>query len=144
MKKNDFKKIAKSLGIAVPASLLFISNASATPVNTPQLSTIKSFDILFSKGNSNEVINRISLFGKTSENDDKFALHVNNHSNTKSNHTNQHSNTYHSDYHANSEGYSTATMCVVHTNNHTNVQGSNSHTDHTSPHTNQHTDNPNC
>jgi hypothetical protein len=142
--KKDFKKIALSLGIVIPASLLPIGNANATSARTTLPNNNPLIEQLVGKKNSNEVINRIYILGKETENDNFFTYHSNNHTNSNGNHTNQHSNTYHSDYHTNREGYSTEYACVVHTNNHSNTPGSNSHTDYTSDHTNSHTDNPNC
>ncbi|MDR2148832.1 MAG: hypothetical protein LBE91_20520 [Tannerella sp.] len=143
-KRNDFKKIAQSLGIIIPASLLIVGNVNATPTKITQPCNNQLVKQLISKKSSNEVINRISLFVKISENNDDFVLHTNNHTNSESNHTNTHSNSYHSDYHTNVEGYSDERSCVVHNNTHSNTPGESSHTDYTSEHTNQHTDNPDC
>jgi hypothetical protein len=142
--KKDFKKIALSLGIAIPASLLSIGDANATQTNTVLPGNNPLIEQLVVKKTSNEIVNRISLFGKTSESDDFFAYHTNNHTNSNGNHTNRHTNTYHSDFHTNREGYSAANACVVHTNSHSNTPSSTSHTDYTSEHVNRHTDNPNC
>jgi len=59
-KKSDLKKIAKSLGIAIPASLLFATNANAIQTSTATIN--KSMQIVensISSQNKNEVMNHI-------------------------------------------------------------------------------------
>ncbi|MDR1974578.1 MAG: hypothetical protein LBQ31_07895 [Bacteroidales bacterium] len=140
--KEDLKKVALSLGIAIPASLLSIGNANSVPTNTELTNSNQLIEQITKKQGSNEVINRITLGLRISENGTLLA-HANAHTD-RATHTDRHSNQPHSNYHSNNQGYSAGTTCVQHTDNHTDRSGDSSHTNANSGHTNTHTDNPDC
>ncbi|MDR0988594.1 MAG: hypothetical protein LBM06_03920 [Prevotellaceae bacterium] len=142
-KDDGFKRIAKSLGIVIPASLL-CGTANATPISAELPSDKQLLEQFDKRTASNEVINRLSLFGSNSYENNVSAVHSNSHTNAEGNHTNQHENTNHGDYHTNNRGYNSGTACYEHANNHSNTPQSSSHTNFNNPHTNNHSDNPNC
>ena len=58
-KKSDFFKIAQSLGVAIPASLLFATNVDAAQVNTIS-SNIETIENSINLQEENEVMERIA------------------------------------------------------------------------------------
>lgn len=160
---NEFKKIAKQLGIAVPACLLSIGVANAETIKENEVS--KNINAAVSEiSKSNLVNNEVVKFLTTDFTNcmDKLSPdHTNYHSDTGA-HTNDHANTNHINRHSNVDAKTTYTQtkdangnwikvpsCTPHTNNHSNSGADvNRHTNSGNPnHTNEHTNkkyNPNC
>lgn len=150
---NEFKKIAKQLGIAIPACLLSIGVANAETIKENEMS--KSINAAVSEiSKSNLVNNEVVKFLTTDfmNSMDKLSPdHTNYHSNAGGDHADHHSNTSHTDVHSNRD----ATMnrqtnqCMPHANSHTNSGTNvNQHTNRgNAHHTDAHTDKttkPNC
>ena len=136
-RRKDFKKIAQSLGIAIPASLLFAGNVNATPAAIVNNSEFDATENIVKMQKDNEVINRITLSLRMNE-DGSMLAHNNAHTDVGGNHTDYHSNTPHANNHTN-KNVGTGTMCT-HSDVHTNRDGNNSHTNYgQKTHTNNHT-----
>ena len=155
---NEFKKIAKQLGIAIPACLLSIGVANAETVKENEMS--KSINAAVSEiSKSSLVNNEVVKFLTTDYTNGMVKLapdHTNYHSNAGGDHADQHSNSNHVNRHSNVDAkttytrmqnpdgtYSNVPSCTPHTNNHSNSGSNvNSHTNrgnkvHTNKHTNQ-------
>jgi len=116
-KKSEFLKIAQSLGIAIPVSLLFATNANATPVKITSLSNVQDIVQPNNEQNSNAVIDRIKLSISTNDDGNLLAhldahtdkpCHNNIHTNkgSKENHTNEHLDSKkHCNTHVNNNDY---------------------------------------
>lgn len=160
---NEFKKIAKQLGIAIPACLLSIGVANAETIKENEVS--KNINAAVSEiGKSSLVNNEVVKFLTTDFANGMDRLspdHTNHHSDTGP-HTNDHSNRSHLNTHSNVDArttytnvknpdgtYSRVPSCTPHTNNHSNSGANiNQHANSGNPnHTDQHTNqsyNPNC
>lgn len=127
---NEFKKIAKQLGIAIPACLLSIGVANADPVKENKVS--KSINAVVSEiSNNNLVNNEVVKFLTTdfTKGLDKFSPnHTNSHVDRPANHTDNHDNVYHSNYHSDRSAYNNGNQCIPHSNNHDNTPARNRHT----------------
>lgn len=147
---NEFKKIAKQLGIAIPACLLSIGVANAETVKENEVSkSINAAVREISKSNlpNNDVVKFLTTdFTKNVEK--MIPDHTDFHTNQGGNHADHHSNTSHADYHSNKDARQTSNQCIPHSNSHTNRDGYNSHTNsgnksHSDYHTNRNVK-PNC
>lgn len=136
-KRNDFKEIAKSLGIAIPVSLLFAGNANATPVNTIVNESMQIVEKSMRLQGENEVISRIVWVLDANKKSLDLAAHTDTHSNVSGSHTDNHSNRAHADTHTNRNNG--ANVCPSHTDKHSNVSGTDSHTNSRTPHADRHT-----
>jgi len=136
-KKSDFFKIAQGLGIAIPASLLFATNANATPANIIENKSMQIVENSISLQDKNEVVNRIVWELNTNKKPFDLAAHTDNHTNNAAKHTNNHTNTQHANTHTNRNNG--ADVCPSHTDSHSNTSGTNSHTNSNTPHSNYHT-----
>lgn len=149
---NEFKKIAKQLGIAIPACLLSIGVANAETVKNNEVS--KNINAAVSEISKNSLVNNEVVKFLTSDfskNDDRMTPdHSDFHTNQGGNHADHHANQSHSDYHSNIDAKNNprTQTCTPHSNNHTNTNGYSQHTNSgNKKHTDYHTDrniNPNC
>ena len=99
--KSNFKKIAQSLGIAIPASLLLTSNVNAKEMSDNKLLKDSENTIALKQNvNSNEVFKYI--VNKTPS--QNFIAHCNSHSDYDK-HTNAHTDNDTRNYHTNSKGH---------------------------------------
>jgi len=90
--KSDFLKIAQGLGIAIPASLFFATNANAMPAKIRPLNNVQIIVQSVEGQSSNAVINRIIL--NVPNNDEKQLAHTDTHTNeTCCPHCDMHANT---------------------------------------------------
>jgi hypothetical protein len=124
-KKSDFLKIAQGLGIAIPASLLFATNA--TPANITVNESIQMVENSISFQEKNEVANRIVWELNTNKKTFDLAKHTN------TPHANQGHINRHSDNHTNVTDVSKKSQ--PHTNTHAN--GKHTNTPHSDKHTNK-------
>lgn len=143
---NEFKKIAKQLGIAIPACLLSIGVANAETVKENEVS--KSINAAVSEISKNNLVNNEVVKFLTTDyakNVDKMTPdHTDFHTNQGGNHADRHSNSSHSDYHSNVDAKNNprTQTCTPHSDSHTNKDGYNSHTNsgnksHSDYHTNR-------
>ncbi len=132
----NFKKIAASLGLALPACLLSFNAANASEISTPMGETPS---IQKSLDNSNDVIARLMAQSIAYSTDNGIdSQHADYHTDMGGNHSDSHANYSHSDHHTNRTNTS-GNQCV-HTDKHTNAAGTNRHTNSGNPnHTNTHT-----
>lgn len=141
---NEFKKIAKQLGIAIPACLLSIGIANAETVKENEVSmSINAAGNEISKSNlvNNEVVKFLTM--DNAYNTGVEFGHTNSYADRPANHTNDHSNTYHSDDHSNRSAYTSGNQCIPHADSHTNIAPQNRHTNSGNQyHTDAHTDRP--
>ena len=114
-KKSEFLKIAQSLGIAVPASLLFATNADAALADATANKSMQLIENPISLLSKNEVKSRIVWEITDNKKVSDLLSHTNTHTNSA--HTNRHADRTYSD--------------GTHTNTHSNA------------HTDKHTDNGN-
>lgn len=148
---NDFKKIAKGLGLILPACLLSIEVANAATINK-QNNNEQNVCIKLDRGN--DVINHL-IINETEEWSNIFSPdHTDTHTDLGGNHSDSHSDYAHQDKHTNKNAstqtkkvrnedgtYSSLSYCSPHTNNHTNRDGYNRHTNSgNKSHTDTHTD----
>ena len=137
---EDFKKIAKGLGVVLPACLLTIGAANAATTMPTRNSDVPSVCVKLNKGN--DVISHL-MENTTNYSSDKMSPdHTDSHTDWGGNHSDSHSDTPHSDSHVNSAKNS-GNQCV-HTDKHTNRDPYNRHTnsgnkDHTNRHSNRNT-----
>ena len=119
---NEFKKIAKQLGIAIPACLLSIGVANAETVKENEMS--KSINAAVSeirKSNlvNNEVVKFLTM--DFANGMDKLSPdHTDRHTNREADHSDSHTNTDHMNYHTNKDAYNKGNQCIPHTNSHNN------------------------
>ena len=129
---NEFKKIAKQLGIAIPACLLSIGVANAETVKENEVS--KSIDAAVNEiGKSSLVNNEVVKFltADYTNNVDRMSPdHTDFHTNQGGNHADHHSNQNHIDNHTNRDAYQNTrtNQCVPHANTHSNRDGYSQHT----------------
>jgi hypothetical protein len=135
---EDFKKIAKGLGVVLPACLLSIGTANAAVPMPTTNSDVPSVCVKLNKGN--DVISHlIANTGKYSS-DEVTPDHTNRHANRGGNHTDRYTDESHTDYHSNTNAYNNSDtgQCIPHSNTHTNYgQNRHKHTNSGDPH---HTD----
>lgn len=152
---EDFKKIAKGLGIVLPACLLTIGAANAANTMPTRNSDVPSVCVKMNKGN--DVISHLRANTMNFSSDRLSPDHTDTHSDYGNNHVNQHSDYPHSDNHNDRSAKTTYTTvrnddgttsrvpsCTPHTDNHTNKDRINNHTNsgnryHTNQHTNRNT-----
>ena len=160
---NEFKKIAKQLGVAIPACLLSIGVANAETVKENEVS--KSISAAVSEiGKSSLVNNEVVKFLTTdfAKNVDRVSPeHTDFHTDQGGNHADHHSDKSHANSHANTDAqtqYKTVRnpdgttqkvpYCAPHSNNHTNRDPYSNHTNTGNPnHQDRHTNRdvkPNC
>lgn len=154
---NEIKKIAKQLGIAVPACLLSIgvANAENTTENTlHNYANSAVYENTINNLANNDVVefltvDIVNLKEKMSPD------HTDTHTDAGGNHANRHSNSAHADKHSNTAAttsynsvkkddgtYERVPYCKPHSDSHTNRDGYNSHTnsgnrEHSDYHTNR-------
>lgn len=149
---NEFKKIAKQLGIAIPACLLSIGVANAETVKENEMS--KSINSAVSEiGKSNLVNNEVVKFLTVdfiSGTDKLSPNHTNSHADRAANHSDDHDNRYHSDDHSDRSAYNSGNQCIPHSNSHSDYPARNKHTNnggnkyHTDVHTDKQSPVTNC
>lgn len=154
---NDFKKIAKQLGIVIPACLLSMGVAKAETANDvilPKVGNVAISEITKNNLVKNEVVNYLTT--DFTKNMDVVAPdHTNYHTNAGGDHANHHSNTSHTNSHSNIAAqtkynrvqqpdgkYTNVPYCEPHSNSHTDSGTSvNQHTNRGNQHhTDAHTD----
>ena len=126
---NELKKIAKQLGIAIPACLLSIGVANAETVKENEIS--KSSNAAVSEISKSSLVNNEVVKFLTMDNAYNTEIklgHTNRYSDRPANHTDDHSNTYHADDHSNRSAYNNGNQCIPHSNNHDNTPARNRHT----------------
>ena len=132
-KEREFFKIAKGLGIALPACLFAIGTANAATTTTTRSSELPS---VFEKlDQCNDVFSRLMANVTNYSSDNFVPNHTDVHTNIGGNHSDHHSDRPHTDNH-NDFTRGSNEQCV-HTNKHTNSSGYNQHTNSGNP---QHTD----
>lgn len=135
---EDFKKIAKGLGVVLPACLLTIGAANAATTMPTRNNDVPSACIKMNKGN--DVISHL-MANTTNYSSDKLTPdHTNRHQNKGNTHTDRYTDESHSDYHSNRDAYnqSNTGQCIPHSNSHTDY-GQNRHK-HTNTGDRYHTD----
>lgn len=139
---EDFKKIAKGLGVVLPACLLSIGTANAAVPMPTTNNDVPSACVKLDK--TNDVISHLLSNVSYYSSDEVTPDHTNKHVNRGGNHTDEHTNTSHTDYHSNTNAYnnSDSGVCVPHANQHTNYgRNVNKHTNNGNPtHTDEHAD----
>lgn len=142
---NEFKKIAKQLGIAIPACLLSIGVANAETVKENEMS--KSINATVSEISKSTLVNNEVVKFLTADftkGTDRISPdHTDFHTNQGGNHADHHANKDHSDSHANKAAYQNTktNTCMPHSDSHTNRDGYSQHTNTgNSNHTDYHTD----
>ena len=119
---NEFKKIAKQLGIAIPACLLSIGVANAETVKENEVSNDNNAAVSeISKSNlvNNEVV-KFMTTDFTNGMNKVSPDHTNVHTDQQPNHTNQHTNGEHTNYHVNQDAYNKGNQCIPHSDSHSN------------------------
>lgn len=136
---EDFKKIAKGLGVVLPACLLTIGATNAATTIPTRNSDAPSECVKLNKGNDviSHLISNTTNYSLVINSPD----HTDTHSDVGGNHTDSHSNYSHQDTHSNTDAenrtrriknddgtYSNVPYCAPHSNRHTNRDGYNRHT----------------
>lgn len=149
---EDFKKIAKGLGVVLPACLLSIGTANAAVPMPSMNNDVPSVCVKLNKGN--DVISHM-LANTANYSSDRYSPdHTDTHTDSGGNHTDSHSDYSHVDKHSNRDAqnstrriknddgtYSTVPYCSPHSDSHTNRDGYNRHTNSgNKSHSNFHTD----
>ena len=141
---NEFKRIAKQLGIAIPACLLSIGVANAETIKENEVS--KNINAAVSEISKSNLINNDVVKFLTMDNAYNTGIefgHTNSYSDRPANHTDDHSNRYHTDDHSNRSAYNNGTQCIPHADSHSNRAPENRHTNSGNPrHSDSHTDIP--
>lgn len=154
---NEFKKIAKQLGIVIPACLLSMGVAKAETTNNiilPKVGNVTIGEITKNNLAKNEVVNFLTT-GFTKNMDVLAPDHTNYHSNSGGDHSDQHSDRPHTNSHSNKDAatkynnvknpdgtYTRVPYCEPHSNRHSDSgTGVNQHTNYGNKyHTDRHTD----
>ena len=139
---EDFKKIAKGLGVVLPACLLTIGTANAATTMPTRNSDVPSVCVKLNKGN--DVISHLMANVTNYLSNNLSPEHTDYHTDAGGNHTDSHSNYSHSDAHTNQAATTRNNQCIPHTDRHTNKEGYNRHTNsgnkqHSNSHTNRDT-----
>lgn len=140
---EDFKKIAKGLGVVLPACLLSIGVANAETLSENELQK-NIGDAVCKESNvfSNNYVVKFLTMNHPGENGVEFG-HTNRYTDVPANHTDDHDNVYHSDDHTNRSAVNDGTQCKPHTDNHSDRAPRNSHTNNGNRyHSDSHTDIP--
>lgn len=150
---EEFKKIAKSLGVVLPSCLFTIGSANAATTMPTRNSDVPSVCVKMNKGN--DVISHMMANAVNYSSDRYSPDHTDTHTDVGGNHTDSHSNYDHQDRHSNRDAqnstrrirnedgsYSNVPYCAPHSNSHTNRDGYNRHTNsgnrsHSDRHTNR-------
>ena len=132
---NEFKKIAKQLGIAIPACLLSIGVVNAETVKENEVS--KSINATVSEISKNSLVNNEVVKFLTTD-------FTNGMDKVSPDHTNSHADraANHSDDHSDRSAYNSGNQCIPHSNSHSNYPARNKHTNNggNKYHTDVHTD----
>lgn len=144
--KKEFKKIAKQLGITIPACLFSIGMLNAESSNKMNDMINIENQSVTNISESSIINNDVITFLATDFMYKKNYLspeHVDSHANRGGDHTDNHSNIRHTDNHTNMAARNnlSTNQCIPHTDKHTNSgYATNQHTNYgNKAHTNNHT-----
>lgn len=142
---EEFKKIAKKLGVVLPSCLLSIGVVNAETDDFIKSNNIKNDftkEVMTKNLANNSVVNFLAMHNPNKTSTELG--HTNRHANAPANHTDEHSNVYHSDDHTNQSAYNEGNQCKPHVNNHSNREPISRHTNsgHQKYHSDNHTDIP--
>lgn len=136
---EDFKKIAKGLGVVLPACLLSIGTANATVPMPTMNNDVSPVCVKLNKGN--DVITHLMANVTNYSSNNLSPEHTDYHTDSGGNHTDSHSNYPHANDHNNTAAttkyqrvknddgtYSSVPYCAPHSDSHSNRNAYNNHT----------------